>query len=180
MVGYIPCILFKFYLKDRCCLVMADSFWILLSCIVFEQGIDRRVEMEFHLSCLYSSLRVCLYVEKETGALAILFGHKPSYAILEYLSRVGTFPKVRFDGSGGPCLQAINICWFLYIRMGSRVGWLFSSVLVTIINEPSELMGCFDMLLGFSPANTIQPRVFQDTGLWEHRHFQIVIMVKYT
>lgn len=86
MVGYIPCILFKFYLKDCCCLMMADSFWILLFCIVSEQGIDRCVEMEFHLSCLYSSLRVCLYVEKETGALAVLFGHKTSYVILEYLS----------------------------------------------------------------------------------------------
>lgn len=68
MVGYSPCILFQFYLKDCCCLVMANHFWILFFSCVFEQGRDA-------WRC-NSMLRVFIkiwaegvYVQKEAGAV---------------------------------------------------------------------------------------------------------------
>lgn len=80
------------------------------------------MEMKFYLPYLYSNLRVCVYVEKEAGAIRWLVWGQESYETLEYLSRVGNFPKVKCDGSGGPGLQAINTSRLLYVRMWKRAG----------------------------------------------------------
>lgn len=90
--------------------------------------------MKFYLPYLYSNLEVCVYVEKEAGAIRWLVWGQESYETLAYLSRVGNFPKVKCDGSGGPGLQVINICRLLYVRILKRAVWLFPSALITIIN----------------------------------------------
>lgn len=64
------------------------------------------MEMKFHLPYLDSNLEGCVYVEKEAGAIRWLVWGQESYETLEYLSRVGNFPKVKRDGSGGPGLWA--------------------------------------------------------------------------
>lgn len=92
------------------------------------------MEMKFHLPYLDSNLEGCVYVEKEAGAIRWLVWGQESYETLEYLSRVGNFPKVKRDGSGGPGLRAINTSRLLYGRIWNRAGWLFPPALLTIIN----------------------------------------------
>lgn len=89
-------------------------------------------------------IQIWLYVSvlrKELEPVAGLFEDKTSYSILEYLSGVCTFPQVR----GSRSLGHQRVPAPLYKNGEGLAGWLVVfSVLITIINEPSELMGCLD------------------------------------
>lgn len=73
------------------------------------------------------------------------------------------FPEVWLRGSKalGPSVSSgmlVDLSFFIEEQSG-RVGWLFCSVSITIVNELIQLMGYFsNMLIGFNPATNIQGR----------------------